>query len=319
MKSGISPAPGLGVETLAVAPLALLQRGRHVDQHEVAAGVLDHRPHLPAGRRRTARSGEQIATPPCREISAATQPMRRMLVSRSSREKVSPATRLRRTTSPSRLVTVRSPRLEQVVHDGPGQGRLAAAGEPGEEEHHAPLAGRRTVEVDDRGDLVAQRRLVVPGVLGEPEDRVGAGVRRQHLHAEGVVGLGVAVRRQGYGDHGRVLEPRGRGERGPQQPDRRQRRRAVADQGDEDDPTLERAQPGDLVLVEGVGDRHERGAGVGGPRPAPGSGRGGGRARAGRGSARRRPRRRPPRRAGGPPGPRAPPGSRRPARPAGST
>ena len=53
--------------------------------------------------------GLTTATPPCREISAATQPIRRMLVSRSSLEKVSPAERFRRTTSPSRLVTVRSP------------------------------------------------------------------------------------------------------------------------------------------------------------------------------------------------------------------
>ena len=62
-----------------------------------------------AGSRRTARSGCTTATPPCREISAATQPIRRMLVSRSSLEKVRPAERLRRTTSPSRLVTVRAP------------------------------------------------------------------------------------------------------------------------------------------------------------------------------------------------------------------
>ena len=53
--------------------------------------------------------GLQMATPPCRLISAATQPIRRMFVSRSALEKVSPADRFRRTTSPSRLVTVRSP------------------------------------------------------------------------------------------------------------------------------------------------------------------------------------------------------------------
>ena len=102
-------APGLRVEALAVAALALLQRGGDVHEEERAAGLLDHRAHLLAGSRRTARSGLQTATPPCRAISAATQPIRRMLVSRSSLEKVSPADRCRRTTSPSRLVTLRSP------------------------------------------------------------------------------------------------------------------------------------------------------------------------------------------------------------------
>jgi hypothetical protein len=53
--------------------------------------------------------GEQMATPRWRAISAATQPIRRMLVSRSALEKVRPAERFRRTTSPSRLVTVRRP------------------------------------------------------------------------------------------------------------------------------------------------------------------------------------------------------------------
>ena len=40
---------GLGVEALAVAALALLERRGHVDEEEGAAGVLDHLPHLLAG------------------------------------------------------------------------------------------------------------------------------------------------------------------------------------------------------------------------------------------------------------------------------
>ena len=40
----------LGVEALAVAALALLQRGGDVHQHEDAAGVLDHLADLLAGR-----------------------------------------------------------------------------------------------------------------------------------------------------------------------------------------------------------------------------------------------------------------------------
>ena len=43
-------APGLGVEALAVAALALLERGGHVHQEERAAGLVDHRPDLLAGR-----------------------------------------------------------------------------------------------------------------------------------------------------------------------------------------------------------------------------------------------------------------------------
>ena len=64
-----------------------------------------------------------------------------MLVSRSALEKVSPADRFRRTTSPSRLVTVRSPLLEDDVVQRAGQRRLAAAGQAGEEQHQ-PLLGR---------------------------------------------------------------------------------------------------------------------------------------------------------------------------------
>ena len=37
----------------------------------------------------------------------------------------------------------------------------------------------------------------------------------------------------------------------------------MADQGHQHHPALDRREAGDLVLVEGVGDRHERGAGVG--------------------------------------------------------
>ena len=57
MNSGISPRPGLRVETLAVASLALLQRRGDVDQEERAAGRVDHLAHLRRGSRRTARSG----------------------------------------------------------------------------------------------------------------------------------------------------------------------------------------------------------------------------------------------------------------------
>ena len=74
--------------------------------------------------------------------------------------------------------------------------------------------------------------------------------------------VGVTVRRERYGDHDRVRESRGRREAGPQQADGRERRRPVPDEGHQDHPTLDGGQPGDLVLVEGVGDGDERGARV---------------------------------------------------------
>ena len=46
---GDLPAPRLGVEALAVSPLALVQRRGHVHQEEGAAGLVDHVAHLPAG------------------------------------------------------------------------------------------------------------------------------------------------------------------------------------------------------------------------------------------------------------------------------
>ena len=97
-----------------------------------------------------------------------------------------------------------------------------------------------------------------------------AGVGAQHPDAELVVGLGVAVCCQGYGDHGGVREPARGGEAGPQEPHGRQGRGAVADQGDEHHPAVEGGEAVDLLLVEGVGDRHPGGAGGG----LPGLGRG---------------------------------------------
>ena len=127
MKSGISPAPRLRVEALAVAALAFLERSGHVDEHEPAAGVLDHRAHLPAGWRRTARSGEQIATPPCRAISAATKPIRRMFVSRSSRLNLEARAQVVADDVAVEGGDGPLAPLEDLVDQGAGQRRLAAA------------------------------------------------------------------------------------------------------------------------------------------------------------------------------------------------
>ena len=102
-------AAGLGVEALAVAALALLERRGDVDEEERAAGVLDHLPHLLRGSRRTARSG---CRPPRRRGGRSRRPPSRCggCWSRGPPWRRSgPADRWRRTTSPSRLVTVRPP------------------------------------------------------------------------------------------------------------------------------------------------------------------------------------------------------------------
>ncbi len=188
--------------------------------------------------------GEHTASPPCREISAATQPMRRMLVSRSSWEKVSPALRWRRTTSPSRLVIVRLPSSSIRSITAWARVDLPLPDRPVKNSTTPCSPGGGPVVVDDGGDLVAERGSRRAGVLGQGDDRVLAGVGAQHPDAELVVGLGVAVRRQGYGDHGGVREPARGGEAGPQEPHGRQGRGAVADQGDQHHPAVDALRGG---------------------------------------------------------------------------
>ena len=86
--------------------------------------------------------------------------------------------------------------LEDQVVQGAGERGLAAAGQAGEEQHQALLAGARPVLLDDRGDLVGQVALAGHGehVAGR---RSRATTRRPQL----VVGVGVAVRRERDGDH----------------------------------------------------------------------------------------------------------------------
>ena len=91
-------------------------------------------------------------------------------------------------------------RLEQGVDHGLGDRGLAASGQAGEEEHEPATLRRRLVGVDDGRDVVGVRAVRIAVVQGE--DRVGAGVRRDHPYAELVVDLGVVVGRQRDGDHG---------------------------------------------------------------------------------------------------------------------
>ena len=71
--------------------------------------------------------------------------------------------------------------------------------------------------VDDRGDLVGQLAGLV---VGERVHRVAGRERLDDLHAQRVVGLGVAVRGQRDGDHDGVRQQPGRGAGGADQADR---------------------------------------------------------------------------------------------------
>ena len=129
----------------------------------------------------------------------------------------------------------------------PGERRLAAAGEAGEEEHQALLAGRRPVGVDDRGDLV----VGVVAVARRPvsaEDRVGAGVRRDDLDARG------RGRRRRRRARPAVRRPRRRPAAGAaaarvarSSADGRERRGCRCRPGRAAPPAVERAQPVELV------------------------------------------------------------------------
>ena len=106
-----------------------------------------------------------------------------MLVSRSARLKVSPAERFRRTTSPSRLVIVRSPRSSRESITAWATVDFPLPDSPVKKSTSPCSLGPRLVGVDDRCDVVG----VVALTVAEGQDGVGAGVRRDHVHAELVV------------------------------------------------------------------------------------------------------------------------------------
>ncbi len=137
---GDLPAPGLGVEALAVAALALLQRRGHVHQEERAAGVVDHRPHLLPGlverRDRAAHRDATVARDLGRDPADPPDVGLAVLLGEGEAGRQVPAYDV------AVEAGDRAPALlEEPVHQRPGQGRLAAAREPGEEQHQ-PLLGR---------------------------------------------------------------------------------------------------------------------------------------------------------------------------------
>ena len=65
--------------------------------------------------------------------------------------------------------------LEDPVHERAGEGRLAAAGEAGEEQDQALPVDRRAVEVDDRADLRRVGLDRVGGLGGSASATTGSG------------------------------------------------------------------------------------------------------------------------------------------------
>ena len=106
-----------------------------------------------------------------------------------------------------------SPLLEQPDDQRIRDRRLARSGEAGEEQDEPLPVRSGLVLVDHVGDRGGE--VVVLAGLGQPDDRVGTGVVRQDPDAQLVVGLGVVVRRERHGQHGRVVEELGGAQRGP--------------------------------------------------------------------------------------------------------
>ncbi len=135
--------------------------------------------------------------------------------------------------------------LQDQVVQRPGQRRLAAAGEAGEQHHDADVLVVGLVLGDDGGDLGGPR---VVGRLGAGQrEHLARGVRRDDVVPEPVVELGVTARGQGYDDHV------GRRPGGDQQPGGRQRRPHQTDRAE-------------ALRGAGAGQRQQHHLAVAGPR-----------------------------------------------------
>ena len=154
--------------------------------------------------------------PWCRAISAATQPIRRMLVSRSALGEGEAGAQV-----PSYDVAVEAghrapPVLDDLVVQCSGDGGLAAPGETGEEDHEASFVVAGLVLVDDGSDLGRPLALA-----GDGEDLAGRVVRGD-LAAQLVVVVRVAVggQRCGHDVGHHSVQQVGGHERGPHEADR---------------------------------------------------------------------------------------------------
>ena len=250
-------AAGLGVEALAVAALALLQRGGHVDEEEGAAGLVDHGADLLAGlveggdradHGQAAVAGDLGGDP----ADAADVGLAVLLgEGQTGREVAAHDVAVERGDGAGAL-------LEDAVHQRAGEGGLAAAGEAGEEEDQPLLVGRGLVGVHDRGDVVGVGRV---GRRRQGQDRAAGGVGVGHLGAEGVVGLGVAAAGEGHRDDDGVVQAARSGQGGADQGGGSQVRGAVADQGQQQHRPG-RGQLLDLLLGQRVDHGDDRAPGV---------------------------------------------------------
>ena len=196
-------AAGLGVEALAVAALALLERGGDVDEEERAAGLVDHGADLLAGLveggdgaddREAAVAGDLGGDPAdAADVGLAV----RLREGQAGREVAAHDVAVEGGDGAGAL-------LEDAVHQRLGQGGLAAAGEAGEEEDEPLLLGPGLVGLDDGRDVGGVRGVVAD--VGQCQHVGVAGVRARHLGTERVVDRRVAAAGQRHGDHRRVLE-----------------------------------------------------------------------------------------------------------------
>ena len=209
MKSGMRPARGFGVETLPVPSLTLLERGRDMDQDEPAPRPLDHPSYLGTGRveGRDRRADRQPTVPrdlrgdePDAQdvglavLAAEAQTLREMVAHDVAVERGDGAVAA----------------LEDVVHQGSGEGRLAGAGEPGEEEDGALLG--RAAAGPSRGSPRRRR--------GSWHRGAGVAAKRERLGGKGPADAGeqpVVGRRRRRGRRPRRVR-RPREHRGAGQP-----------------------------------------------------------------------------------------------------
>ena len=254
---GDLPGTGLGVEALAVAALALLQRGRDVDEEERPSGLLDHRadllPRLVEGSDRA--DDRQAAVTADLGGDPADAADVGLPVGLGEGE---PGGEV-----PTDHVAVEAgdgaaALLEDLVHQRPSQRGLAAAGEPGEEEHQPLLVGRRTVRGHHVGHHVG---VVAVGVVGQRSHEVAGCVCRQHLDTQRVVGVGVVMGGQRDGDDRGIRQRLGHQAGRADQRHRGEVRGPGADQCDQHDRP-ETAHLAHLRLGEGVGDGDPGATGV---------------------------------------------------------
>src|SRR3954453_4934910 len=187
----------LGVQPFAVAPLALLERGGEMDQREGATRVLDHRAYLlpgcVEGGNRAADSHSAVAADLCGDPADPADVGLSILAGEGEPGRQVPAYDVAVEARHRPLAL-----LQDEVMQRPGQRRLAAARQAGEEQHQTLLIRRGTVPGDDLGDLGGKLALAGGSTY------LTSGVGLDHPVTERPVCLRVSSRRQRWGPQGGV-------------------------------------------------------------------------------------------------------------------